>query len=126
MEQLIPFNPVGYPPRQSGATGFRTDPKGNVAYQDNRGNIQTLYPAFADPTQLLSTFKSLDAKVSLTNNDDGTATATFLGKPYSLVPDYILTATPPTHTNDAWWQDAGGKVYIKNSGGVSAQGFVVK
>jgi len=75
-----------------GAAGFTADAQGDVVYQDSSGNQQTLYPSFADLAQLVAAFKSQDANLSATGNDDGTVTAKFLGKTYTLTPDYALIA----------------------------------
>ncbi|MBZ0091506.1 MAG: hypothetical protein K8F27_04705, partial [Sulfuricellaceae bacterium] len=109
-----------------GATGFTTDGQGHVVYRDGTGNQQTLYPAFADLAQLVATFKSNDANLGATSNDDGSVTAKYLGKAYTLTPDYALTPVPSEHAKDAWWLGADGKVYVKNADGKAAQGFTVK
>jgi len=45
-----------------------------------------------------------------------------LGKTYTLTPDFNLTSVPVDTAGRAWWQDADGKLYIRNLDG-SAQGF---
>ncbi len=109
-----------------GVTGYTTDVRGNVVYQDNTGNQQTLYPAFTDLAKLVAAFKGSDANLGATGNDDGTVTAKFQGVNYTLVPDYVLTPVPAEHAKDAWWIGAEGKVFIKSGDGRTAQGFLVK
>lgn len=130
----VTFNGVVYPLQaawmvskgEAGRGGIALDERGQVVYRDNAGNWQTLYPVFADLGGLAAAFRPLDPAVKVTGNDDGTATAQLLGKKYCLVPDAALVAVPEAHAKDAWWKGDDGKLYIKNSGGKTAQGFSVR
>lgn len=109
-----------------GVPGVGTDKKGRVTFQDNAGNRHTLYPAFADLARLVATFKSYDAALLATGNEDGSVTAKFQGKIYTLTPEYALTAVPAEHLNDNWWTGSDGRLYIKSADGRTAQGFSVR
>lgn len=109
-----------------GAPGIATDSEGRLTIQDDIGNQQTLYPAFADLAQVVATFRSYDANLTATGNDDGSVTAQFQGKRYTLTPEYALIAAPPEHLNDNWWAGTDGRLYIKSADGRTAQGFTVK
>jgi len=104
--------------------GFSSDAQGKVLYRDSAGNEQTLYPVFADITELAATFGAFDPAINLTGNAEGAVTARFLGANYTLIPDYTLTAVPSNRAGSAWWQD-GNEFYIRNRD-ASAQGFSVR
>ncbi|MBS4096636.1 MAG: DUF1566 domain-containing protein [Sulfuricella sp.] len=110
---------------QDGQSGFSVDEPGMIVYRDGTGNRQVLYPVFADLLRLAAVFKALDADVSITGNGDGTATATFLGRTYTLVPDCRLSTAPSGQAGKDWWQGTDGKVFIRNGDG-SVQGFSVR
>lgn len=131
----VSFNGVTYPVQtgwtatketNGGASGFTVDGDGVAVFQDAEGNTQKLYPRFADLKQLVQTFQALDAKAGVAVGGDGSVTATFMGKQYTLKPDYALAVIPAEHAKDAWWQGTDGKVYIKSGDGKTAQGFAVK
>ncbi len=109
-----------------GIPGVSTDIKGRLIFQDDAGNQQTLYPAFADLAQLVAIFRSYDANLTATGNDDGSVTARFQGKSYTLLPEYALTAVPAEHVRDSWWTEADDRMYIKSADGKTAQAFTVK
>ncbi|MBS4099166.1 MAG: SBBP repeat-containing protein, partial [Sulfuricella sp.] len=104
--------------------GFSTDQQGNVTYQDN-ATRQTLYPAFADQPQLSAALKALDPAATLAAKGDGSYSIELLGQSYTLTPDYPLTPAPTEKAGKSWWQDATGKLYLRNGDG-SAQGFAVR
>lgn len=110
---------------KEGQGGFAVDEQGMIVYRDGAGYRQTLYPVFADLPRLTAAFKALDAGVSVASNGDGTVTAKFLGKTYTLKPDYRLTSAPTEQAGKDWWQDKDGKVLIRNGDG-SVQGFAVR
>lgn len=127
------FKGVTYPlqpawtvtPDKDGQAGLSTDEQGMFVYVDGAGYRQTLYPVFADLPRLLDVFKALDATAGVTGNSDGTATAKFMGKTFTLKPDYRLTNAPTDQAGKDWWLDFDGKVFIRNGDG-SAQGFEVR
>jgi len=90
---------------------------------------QTLYPHFYDLNQLAVTFKSLDPKITLVDNLDGTVTAMVGGKPFILAPEYEVLSPiggiPPQYRSVPWWSTADGVVYMKYPTG-AAQGFRVR
>lgn len=106
----------------NGTPGFSGQADGYIHYTDGSGFEQILYPAFADLTQLTARYRTLDPSFVVFAQGNGRFSATLNGKVYSLVPDYVLVAVPPMHANDAWWQEADGKVFMRYSSG-KAQGF---
>lgn len=112
-------------PDKDGQAGLSTDEQGMIVYRDSAGSRQMLYPVFADLPRLLDVFKVLDATASVIGNSDGTATAKFMGKTFTLKPDYRLTSAPTAQAGKDWWQDKDGKVYLRNGDG-SVQGFMVR
>ena len=86
----------------SAAAGFTTGTDGHIVYADADGNLQVLYPAFADLSQVLATFRTLDAKLTINAIGNGDFIATYAGKTLMLVPDYVLIAIPPEHVGDPW------------------------
>lgn len=108
-----------------GQAGISVDADGRLLYQDNAGNQQTLYPVFADLTQLLAVFKSQNVDLVATGNDNGTVSAKFQGATYTLAPDYALSVVPASHAHDDWWAESG-KFYIKSRDGKTVQGFTIK
>jgi hypothetical protein len=106
----------------SGAPGFSGQADGYIHYVNGSGDEQILYPAFADLAQLAARFRTLDPDFAVFPLGNGRFSATLDGKDYTLVPDYVLSAVPPTHANASWWQEADGKVFIRYSNG-KAQGF---
>lgn len=109
-----------------GQPGFSADAQGYAQYQDGSGNRQTLYPAFADLAQLSSVLQGLDAKASVAANGDGSYRVSLLGRDFTLLPDYNLTATPADKAGQRWWQEASGKLYLVSGDGKTAQGFSVR
>lgn len=108
--------------------GLVQDANGKWVFQ-TLGQTQALYPHIYDLTQLASAFSSLDPKIALVDNLNGTVTATVSGNTYILVPEYEVLSPiggiPPEHRNDGWWLSSDGIIYFKYTSG-SAQGFRVQ
>lgn len=110
---------------QAPVFGFKDN--GLIAFTDSYGAQQTLYPTYADFTVAQSIVQAeatnLKVSLSLTDNNDGSATFVANGVSYKLQPDYLLTAVPSAHSGENWWLDAG-KIYIPYNDG-TAQGMAV-
>jgi hypothetical protein len=105
------------------------DENGYYHYTSN-GRDQILFPHFFDISQIAATFVSLDPKMVLIDNLNGTVTARLNGVDYTLVPTYQVLSPiggiPPEHRSDPWWVDANtGLIYFKYPTG-GAQGFRVE
>lgn len=113
----------------SGSTtiGLDQNASGQLVF-DTVNLTQTMFPHFYNLAQLATTFATLDPKMTLRDNLDGTVTAKLNGVPYTLVPSYEILSPiggiPPEHRNDAWWASNDGTIYFKYPTG-SAQGFTV-
>lgn len=96
---------------------------------DTLGMQQVLYPRLYNLSQLATTFSSLDPKIILRDNLNGTVTATVNGADLTLLPQYEVLSPiggiPPEHRADPWWLTDDGIVYFKYTSG-SAQGFRVQ
>ncbi|MBS4098272.1 MAG: cadherin-like beta sandwich domain-containing protein [Sulfuricella sp.] len=131
---LVTLNNVSYPLQPGwlagktggGQHGIVADAQGRLAYQDGGGTRQTLYPAFAEPAQLLAAVKALDGDAKATGTGDGCINLQLLGKTYTLMPEAALASVPAAHAQDAWWVGEDGKLFIKSGTGKRAQGFRVK
>ncbi len=110
--------------RSAGTSGFMSGETGWLAFRDAAGNLQTLYPRFADLARLGEIARGVDPAARVAANGDGTAEALFQGKRYTLQPDYALGTPPAAHAGQLWWAEDG-KVFLRNGDG-SAQGFVVR
>lgn len=90
---------------------------------------QTLFPHFYDLNQLAITFKSLDPKIALVDNLDGTVTATVGANSLILAPEYEVLSPiggiPPQYRSVPWWSTSDGVIYMKYPTG-AAQGFRVR
>jgi hypothetical protein len=100
--------------------GF-VDQNGAPALRDASGNIQTLYPAFADPGQVQTIFRSLDPRMTIGNNYDGSYRVFIADTNLTLVPDFLLGSGGPAEN---WWTE-GGKFFVRYSDGAT-QGFQLR
>ena len=80
---------------------------------------------FADLPRLIAVFRALDANATVASNGDGTSSAKFQGKTFTLKPDYRLIAAPLDQAGKDWWLEQDGSLFIRNTDG-SAQGFAVQ
>jgi hypothetical protein len=100
--------------------GF-VDQQGVPALRDAGGSIQTLYPAFADPGQVQTIFRSLDPAMTIGNNYDGSYRVFIANMQLTVMPDFILGSGGPAEN---WWTD-GGKFFVRYPDGAT-QGFSVR
>lgn len=94
------------------------------ALRDASGQLQALLPAFADTSQVARVFSSLDSSFSMSNNNNGTYRATFMGLTFTLAPEYFVIPAPSSQSGNLWWFDAG-KLYIRY-GNDTAQALVAQ
>jgi len=118
---VMPGLSANLPSNPSPLPGFESDASGYAVFRDHLGTLQTLYPAFLDVDTLSSTFKTAAPTAALTNNGDGTVTASMPGQNLTLRPEYAVMDTPAGHTTAPYWQD-NELIYFRNSD-ESAQGF---
>ncbi len=106
----------------TGADGF-------LHFTDASGNSQTLYPAFKEPDALLRILQSLDAAATLSIQLDGTASMTFNGRSYTLVPDLTLGGVPTEQVSNYWWQEGPTRFRVRIQGNwvdMLSQGFTLR
>ncbi len=108
-----------------GTASFSSAGNNNVLFSSG-ANSQVLVPDFGDYASLETTFRTdlNDPDLTVRPNMDGTATATVLGKGYTLVPNWEVIKPADWASRPAWWMDKG-TIYIKYPNG-TAQGFTVK
>lgn len=113
----------------SNGFAIRVTETGRMIFQ-TIGREQILFPKFFDLNQITKTFESLDPKMVLVDNLDGSVTAIVKGASMRLLPEYEILSPiggiPPEHRNSPFWIDANtGVIYFKYPTG-SAQGFRVQ
>lgn len=121
---VAPGNAVTAMAAASSIPGFETDSSGYPLFRDKTGAKQLLFPVLLDAASVQTIFAAADAGFAVNNDGNGTTTVTYLGKTYTVVPDYIVINAPPARANDLFWLD-GGKVYVRYPDG-TAQGVTVK
>ncbi|MCX7174027.1 MAG: hypothetical protein NT159_08895 [Proteobacteria bacterium] len=118
---VMPGLSANLPSNPSPLPGFESNASGYAVFRDHLGTLQTLYPAFLDVDKLGSTLRTAVPTATLTNNVDGTVTASLGTQNFSLRPEYSVIITPTGHAADPYWQESG-SIYFRN-GDQSAQGF---
>ncbi|MFA7242645.1 MAG: carboxypeptidase-like regulatory domain-containing protein [Sulfuricellaceae bacterium] len=116
----IPGVAASLPAAPTPIPGFEVD-GGLAVFRDHLGVLQTLYPAALEMDSVAAALKAVDPGGNLTNNGNGTLTATIAGRTYLFLPDYQVIALPDNRSAEAWWAE-GNVIYIRNSDN-SAQGF---
>jgi hypothetical protein len=88
-----------------GAARLITGSDGLLRFIDSAGNTQILYPAFLDPTALISQIAQTFGGNTVIQAD-GTALLTlFNGQKFVLTPDLTLGDVPAQVGAALWWQD---------------------
>ncbi len=99
---------------------------GLFRFTDSAGNVQVLYPAFADPDVLTVQIAQAVRGTTLIQTD-GTALLTlFDGQKFVLTPDLILGDVPSQFGAALWWQEGANRYRYRIGFTVASQGFTVK
>ena len=101
---------------------------GNYRFSDKAGNVQVLYPAFADTDGLVAQAPlALGMSGTTLIQLDGTALFTANnGQQLVLSPDLTLTAASSDHATQLFWQDAPNHYLYRSNLMMQAQGFTVR
>lgn len=109
-----------------GGTRLIVGGDGLLHFMDAAGNNQVLYPAFAQPATVRGILQGMDPSATLNIDLNGSATITFQGQRYALVPDLTLGNIPSGRAGQPWWQESATRYRLVNVQPVgSTQGFTV-
>jgi hypothetical protein len=101
---------IGLPDTQLQASSQPAGLSANGRYAElvsSSGQLQRIYSAFYDTTQLAATLHAVDTAATLSIQPDGIASVTLAGEPLQFIPDWQLLPTPYVHLQDRYWLQDG-------------------